>query len=50
MAGCYGNHPFDRIMESQLFRWLDSEEKSLNRRICLQRRRYLRKKKRNENT
>lgn len=23
MAGCFGNHPFDRAMESQLFQYLD---------------------------
>lgn len=26
MSGCFGNHPFDRIMEQQLFRHLDSED------------------------
>lgn len=25
MAGCFGNHPFDRMMEQQLNRWLDSQ-------------------------
>ena len=24
MAGCFGNHPFDRAMERQLDRYLDS--------------------------
>ena len=23
MTGCFGNHPFDRAMESQLFQYLD---------------------------
>jgi uncharacterized paraquat-inducible protein A len=26
MAGCFGNHPFDRAMERQLFDWLDSQD------------------------
>lgn len=25
MAGCFGNHPFDRAMEQQLMRHLDEE-------------------------
>jgi len=27
MAGCFGNHPFDRIMEQQLMRHLEEESK-----------------------
>ena len=23
MAGCFGNHPVDRWIENQLYRWLD---------------------------
>ena len=26
MAGCFGNHPFDRAMEAELNRYLDSTE------------------------
>ena len=26
MGGCFGNSPFDRSMENQLFRYLDSED------------------------
>ena len=26
MAGCFGNHPYDRYLERQLDEWLDSQE------------------------
>lgn len=47
MAGCYGNHPFDRIMEAQLFRWLDKQENGIDRRILLLKKKQILKNKRN---
>ena len=36
MAGCFGNHPFDRYMERQLYRHLEEEQdyESMCEEIC----------------
>lgn len=28
MAGCFGNHPYDRYLENEVDAWLESQEES----------------------
>lgn len=34
MAGCFGNHPVDRWIENELFRYLDSFDEKRQCEIC----------------
>lgn len=36
MAGCFGNHPIDRYMENQLYRYLDQcdDDEALFEKFC----------------